>query len=311
MTLLLILSLALTVSLAVIVIAELLPARSRVVDERLADIEALGGNPNTSLQKRRRLLQGEWIMAILQELGARLRPGRDGTTSDTQMLVQAGYRRTGAVAIYWGLRLALAAAVGLSAMAMLPALGLPASLVLFIAVYFAGIGYILPYLRVRQQRRARQKEIQLALADTLDLLVVCVEAGLGLNQALVRVADEIRYISMLMSHELLYANAEIRAGTPRDAALRNLADRTGVEDLSSLVTMLIQTDRFGTSVARSLRVQSDVLRQKRRQRAEEAAAKTAIKMVFPLVFCIFPALFVVILGPGMIQIIRTLSSLSG
>lgn len=309
MTLLLILSLALTVSLAVIVIAELVPARSRVVDQRLADIEALGDS-GASLQKRRRLLQGEWIMAILQELGARLRPSRDGATTDTQMLIQAGYRRNGAAAIYWGVRLSLAAALGLGTMATLPAMGLPAAVVLFIAVYFAAIGYILPFLRVRQLRRARQKEVQLALADTLDLLVVCVEAGLGLNQALVRVADEIRHISGLMSRELLYTNAEIRAGTPRDAALRHLAERTGVDDLSSLVTMLIQTDRFGTSVARSLRVQSDVLRQKRRQRAEEAAAKTAIKMVFPLVFCIFPAMFVVILGPGMIQIVRTLSSLA-
>jgi tight adherence protein C len=104
-------------------------------------------------------------------------------------------------------------------------------------------------------------------------------------------------------------NAEIRAGVPRDVALGNLSERTGVEDIRSLVTMLVQTDRFGTSVARSLRVHSDTLRQKRRQRAEEAAAKTTIKMVFPLVFCIFPALFVVILGPGLIQIFRALTSL--
>lgn len=307
MTIILIGSLALTVGLAVFVLAELVPARSRAVDQRLADIRALGSE-HQAFEKRRRLLQGEWIMAILQELGARLRPGRSGT-SDTELLVQAGYRRSGAVAIYWGIRLALAAALGLGAMVVLPPLGMPATVVFLVALYFAGIGYVVPLLRVRQQRRARQKEIQLALPDALDLLVVCVEAGLGLNQALVRVADEIHHISPLTNRELLHTNAEIRAGTPRDEALRRLAERTGVEDLSSLVTMLIQTDRFGTSVARSLRVQSDVLRQKRRQRAEEAAAKTAIKMVFPLVFCIFPAMFVVILGPGMIQILRVLSGL--
>lgn len=308
MTILLVASLALTVSLAVIVIVDLVPARNRALDQRLADIRALGADEQ-ALQKRRRLFQGEWIMAILQELGARLRPNRKGALSDTAMLTQAGYRRSGAAPIYWGIRLTLAAGLGLAAMSLMSPMGIPAPVVLFAAVYFAAIGYILPYLRVQQQRRARQKEVQLALADTLDLLVVCVEAGLGLNQALVRVADEIRHISTLTSEELLHTNAEIRAGTPRDQALRRLADRTGVEDLNALVTMLIQTDRFGTSVARSLRVHSDVLRQKRRQRAEEAAAKTAIKMVFPLVFCIFPAMFVVILGPGMIQIIRTLSAL--
>jgi tight adherence protein C len=308
MTLLLVSSLALTAGLAVYMVADLMTARNRAVDQRLADIRALGSEAQ-ALEKRRRLLQGEWIMAILQELGARLHPGRAGATSDTDMLIQAGYRRTGAVAIYWGIRLALASALGFGSLVVLPTMGLPAAVVLFSAVYFAAIGYVVPLLRVRQQRRARQKDIQLALADTLDLLVVCVEAGLGLNQALVRVAEEIRHISLLMNHELLLTNAEIRAGTPRESAMRRLADRTGVDDLSSLVTMLIQTDRFGTSVARSLRVHSDVLRQKRRQRAEEAAAKTAIKMVFPLVFCIFPAMFVVILGPGMIQILRVLSGL--
>lgn len=309
MTILLVASLALTVSLAIIVIVDLVPASNRALDQRLADIRALGADEQ-AVEKRRRLFQGDWIMAVLQELGARLRPNRKGAPTDRAMLTQAGYRSSGAVAIYWGIRLALAAGFGLAALALMSPMGISAPIVLLAAVYFAAIGYIMPYLRVQQQRRARQKEIQLALADTLDLLVVCVEAGLGLNQAMVRVADEIRHISDLTSEELLLTNAEIRAGTPRDQSLRRLAERTGVEDLNALVTMLIQTDRFGTSVARSLRVHSDVLRQKRRQRAEEAAAKTAIKMVFPLVFCIFPAMFVVILGPGMIQIFRTLSAIT-
>jgi tight adherence protein C len=310
MSILLIASLALTVGLAVYVIAEMIPARSRAVDRRLADIRALGPDPMDGLKRRHRLLQGEWIMAILQELGARLRPGRGGGTTDAMLLIQAGYRRTGAVAIYWGTRLALAAGLFAAGMTLIPVTSVSSTVALLVAMYLGTVGYVLPMLRVRQQRRRRQKEIQHALPDALDLLVVCVEAGLGLNQALVRVSEEIRHLSTLMSLELLYTNAEIRAGTPRDEALRHLADRTGVDDIGSLVTMLIQTDRFGTSVARSLRVHSDVLRQKRRQRAEEAAAKTAIKMVFPLVFCIFPAMFVVILGPGIIDIIRTLSGLT-
>ena len=143
-------------------------------------------------------------------------------------------------------------------------------------------------------------------ADALDLLVVSVEAGLGLDQALTRVGQELAFAYPELSDELRLINLELRAGKPRPEALRNLADRTGVDDLSSLVTMLIQTDKFGTSVAQSLRVYSDTLRTKRRQRAEEAAAKIALKLLFPLIFCIFPSLLLVLLGPAFIQIYRVL-----
>jgi tight adherence protein C len=153
--------------------------------------------------------------------------------------------------------------------------------------------------------------MQKALPDALDMLVVSVEAGLGLNQALVRVSEEIYRLSPVLSEQLALVNLEIRAGTSREEALRNLAERTGLQDISSLVGMLIQTDRFGTSVAQALRVHADTMRTKRRQRAEEAAAKTTIKMVFPLVFCIFPALFVVILGPALIQIYKALAGFGG
>ena len=149
--------------------------------------------------------------------------------------------------------------------------------------------------------KRRAHRIRLSLADTLDLLVVSVEAGLGLDQAMTRVGDELAFAYPELSDELRLVNLELRAGKPRSEALRNLADRTGVDDLSSLVTMLIQTDKFGTSVAQSLRVYSETLRTKRRQRAEEAAAKTGVKMVFPLVFCIFPAIWVVTIGPAAIN----------
>jgi tight adherence protein C len=143
----------------------------------------------------------------------------------------------------------------------------------------------------------------------LDMLVVCVEAGLGLNQALVRVADEIEHVSPVMSEQLSMVNLEMRAGTPRDEALKNLAERTGLNDIRALVNMMIQTDRFGTSVADALRVHSDTMRTKRRQRAEEAAAKTTIKLVFPLVLFVFPAMFVVVIGPSALAIYRTFSKL--
>jgi tight adherence protein C len=310
MTILLLASLVLTIGLALIVAMEVMPAKERAVRHRLDDIEAIGSDSHALAEKRRRLVQGQRVLEILEVLGQKLQPGRDGAASDTDMLRQAGYRKSSAPAIYWGLRLALPLTLGLLSLSVLPLAGTTGRLVLAVTVYFAGIGYITPLLVVRSKRRRRHKDLRHALADTLDLLVVCVEAGLGLNQALVRVAEEIRHVSEAMSLELLQTNAEIRAGTPRDTALRQLADRTGVDDLSSLVTMLIQTDRFGTSIARSLRVQSDTLREKRKQRAEEAAAKTAIKMVFPLVFCIFPAMFVVILGPAAIRLIRAFSALS-
>jgi tight adherence protein C len=154
--------------------------------------------------------------------------------------------------------------------------------------------------------KRRSHRIRLSLADALDLLVVSVEAGLGLDQALTRVGHELAFAYPDLSDELKLVNLELRAGKPRPEALRNLADRTGVDDLSALVTMLIQTDKFGTSVAHSLRVYSETLRTKRRQRAEEAAAKTGVKMVFPLVFCIFPAIWVVTIGPAAIKFVTVL-----
>ena len=176
-------------------------------------------------------------------------------------------------------------------------------------MWAAAAGWIAPSFYVGNRVKSRQREVSHALPDALDMLVVCVEAGLGLNQALVRVSEEIDRVSPVLSEQLVIVNLEIRAGTARDEALRRMADRTGVPEVSSLVSMLIQTDRFGTSVAHTLRVQSNSLRTKRRQRAEEAAAKTAIKLVFPLVFFIFPALFVVILAPAVIQIFEALGGL--
>jgi tight adherence protein C len=173
----------------------------------------------------------------------------------------------------------------------------------------ATFGWLVPQYYVKRRIRKRQLELQRALPDTLDLLVVCVEAGLGLNQALVRVSSEIEHVSETMSEELMLTNLEIRAGTPRDESLRNLGERTGLGDLKSLTAMLVQTDRFGTSIATALRVHSDTMRVKRRQRAEEAAAKTTIKLVFPLVLFIFPAMFVVILGPAVLHILEQMKGL--
>ena len=170
----------------------------------------------------------------------------------------------------------------------------------------AGIGYVVPGFLLARIAKRRSHRIRLSLADALDLMVVSVEAGLGLDQALQRVGQELAFAYPDLSDELRLVNLELRAGKARSEALRNLADRSGVDDLSALVTMLIQTDKFGTSVAQSLRVYSETLRTKRRQRAEEAAAKVGVKMVFPLVFCIFPAIWVVTIGPAAIKFVNVL-----
>jgi tight adherence protein C len=216
-------------------------------------------------------------------------------------LVQAGYRRDEALTIFFGIRVVFALALfGLfsSSVLMRPNLTF--------ALGALGVGYILPGMVLARLAKRRAHRIRLSLADMLDLLVVSVEAGLGLDQALSRVGTELAFAYPELADELRLINLELRAGKARAEALRNLADRTGVDDLSSLVTMLIQTDKFGTSVAQSLRVYSETLRTKRRQRAEEAAAKTGVKMVFPLVFCIFPAIWVVTIGPAAIKFITVL-----
>src|SRR5919197_1248261 len=177
---------------------------------------------------------------------------------------------------------------------------------LVMALGACAIGYLLPPMGLKRMAARRQHRMRLSLPDALDLLVVSVEAGLGLDQAIMRVSDELAFAHPDLSSEMRLINLELRAGKARAEALRNFADRTGVDDISSLVAMLVQTDKFGTSVAQSLRVHSDVMRTKRRQRAEEAAAKTGVKMVFPLVFCIFPAIWVVTIGPAAIKIVTVL-----
>jgi tight adherence protein C len=216
-------------------------------------------------------------------------------------LVAAGYRGSEALAVFVGIRLGFALLV--FALFSTPLFVKPN---VMMALGGAALGYLMPGMMLGRLAKKRQHRIRLSLPDALDLLVVSVEAGLGLDQALLRVGEELAFAHKDLSDELRLVNLELRAGKARSEALRNLADRTGVDDLSSLVAMLIQTDKFGTSVAQSLRVHSDTLRTKRRQRAEEAAAKTGVKMVFPLVFCIFPAIWVVTIGPAAIRFVQVL-----
>jgi tight adherence protein C len=218
-----------------------------------------------------------------------------------QRLVQAGYRSHDAIIVFFGVRIGFAVLV--FAAFSTPVFMRPN---LLVALAACALGYLLPSMALARMAANRQHKLRLGLPDALDLLVVSVEAGLGLDQAIQRVAEEIAFAHRDLADELKLVNLELRAGKARTDALRALAERTGVEDLSSLVAMLVQTDRFGTSVAQSLRVHAETMRTKRRQRAEEAAAKTGVKMVFPLVFCIFPAIWVVTIGPAAIKFVQVL-----
>jgi tight adherence protein C len=224
------------------------------------------------------------------------------TPKNELLMVRAGYRTSEAMMAIRGIKIIVPLAL----------LGL----VFFTGIYtwnpmvVIGIaalaGYLLPDMWLTWRVHARQRLLRRALPDGLDLLVICVEAGLGLDQALLRVAQELNVAHPELSDELHLVNLEMRVGKTRLDAMRELARRTGLDDINALVSMLIQTERFGTSVAQSLRVHSDDLRMKRRQRAEQLAAKTSVKMVPALVFFIFPALMVVILGPAIIAIMRQL-----
>jgi tight adherence protein C len=175
-----------------------------------------------------------------------------------------------------------------------------------LAAIVGAIGFLAPEMVLKRLIAARQKVIQNGLPDVLDLLIVCIEAGSSLDQAIVKASDELEITHPALAEELRFITTEIRAGKPRLEAFKNFADRTQVDDVRSLVTMLVQTDRFGTSVAQALRVHADTSRTKRRQRAEERAGKVGVKLVFPLVLCIFPCVYVVCIGPAVIIIYRTM-----
>jgi tight adherence protein C len=215
-------------------------------------------------------------------------------------LMQAGYREARHETVYFGMRVFCALA-GLLLVVLATGFDSP-----YLLIGIPALGFLLPRFVLKRMIRERQRRIRVGLADALDLTVICVEAGLSLDQAMARVGQDLRYAHQDLSDEFYLVNLEMRAGKPRPEALRNLADRTGVDDLRALVGVLIQTDRFGTSVAQALRVHSDALRTERRQRAEEQAAKTTIKMIPALVVFVLPSMFFVTLGPAVIGLLHTL-----
>src|SRR3954471_3093136 len=223
-------------------------------------------------------------------------------TALRRRLTRAGYRGLTAAVVYGTAEVLMPFVVG----------GL--TLMLFgvsrwyFALLGAGVGFALPSVWLGRQTTLRQKEIRNGLPDALDLMIVCIEAGSGIDQALMKTSDELDITYPALAEEMRLVTTEMRAGKPRIEAFKNFASRTKVDEVRSLVSMLVQTDRFGTSVAQALRTHADVSRTKRRQAAEEKAAKIGVKLVFPLVFLLFPALYIVVLGPAIIKIMEFLAT---
>jgi tight adherence protein C len=235
---------------------------------------------------------------------------RTGNSGLARTLRHAGFRQPEAQLVFRTVQAAVAligiALGGLILMALRP----PFVTAIVLICLWGYVVVLLPVAYVRLRAAERMRAIVEGLPGALDLLVICLEAGLAMDAAIVRVATELGRGNPILGGELLLVSREVQAGLPRRDAFRNLADRTGVAELTTLTAILAQSDRLGTSVAQALRVQAESMRTRRRQRAEEQAAKAAVKIVFPLVFCIFPALFVVVLGPALLTVAAMFMSLA-
>jgi tight adherence protein C len=274
-------------------------APSSVLGSRLREIGWQRPKPQEKPAVRERFQQALDPLSHLLPVSA-------GNVSRTrEWLIQAGYREPQHASIYRGLRM-LFAGLGFGSVLLFTGMSSP-----LLLAGVTGFGYFIPRFMLKRAVKARQRRIRLGLPDALDLTVICVEAGLALDQAMLRVGEDLSYAHPELSGEFHLFNLETRAGKPRVEALRNLAARTGVDDIRSLVMTLVQTDRFGTSVAQALRVHSDSLRTERRQRAEEQAAKTTVKMIIPLVCFVMPSLIFVTVGPAVIQLMHVLLPMSG
>jgi tight adherence protein C len=272
------------------------------VATRLARLAGIAGPAKEEAKFADR--QKERVRDTLATVGKMMPTQGAKKASRTQLLMyRAGYRSSEALLAMRGVKLLFP----IAALAGMYFSGLYRLNVFFIPVATFAVGFLLPDMWLTWRVSVRQRKLRKALPDALDLLVICVEAGLGLDQALMKVSQDMRIAHPELSEELQFVNLEMRIGKTRIDALRELARRTGLDDIKSLVAMLIQTERFGTSIAQSLRVYSDDMRLKRRQRAEEMSAKTSVKMVPALVFFIFPALMVVILGPAIITLMHQLN----
>ena len=291
--------LAFGLGLSLVVLGATDPVRRRLVDGAVPKARSDG----------RLLLTIQTIMGPMSEW---VLPKSEAERSKvTKQLTYAGFRGPNVLLVFYCIK--VVALLGLPAIVLIVAQWFPElatnKLLLFVAMA-AGFGVIAPSGVLERLMENRLRRLRHGFPDALDLLVVCVESGLGLSAAIQRVADEIVVSHAELAKELSLVNAEIRAGVDRSQALRNLADRTGLDDIRGLVSLLIQTMRFGTSVADALRVYSEEFRDRRMQKAEEEAAKIGTKLIFPLVFCLFPSFFTVAIGPAVIRLIHVFGELA-
>lgn len=248
-----------------------------------------------------------FLLRMIALIGGFL-PASEGADAMRTGLIRAGYRRGDSVLVFLGSKLLLAVLLPVAGLWVGFATGRPLGNIFLLTMALAVLGFYLPTIFVAIRQAQRRDDILYTLPDSLDLMVVCVEAGLGMGAALQRVSVEMQLASPKLSEELSLVNREMQTGISRTDALRNLAQRTGVEDVYSLVAMLIQTDRLGTSIAQALRAHAESMRTRRRQRAEQLARQATIKLAFPLVLLIFPALLVILLGPAGILLMKSLSA---
>jgi tight adherence protein C len=274
---------------------------------RMGDAGGAGGVAPSALPEESQVgALAERMAAPFQKLAP---PSAAEARKLQKQLMNAGYRSESGPVIFRALQLISLASFPAFVAFGCAVLGRPlGSAIIYICVAVA-IGAYLPRFVLRRLIAGRQLRLRWGLADALDLMVVSIEAGLGLNAALVRVGEELKSVHPDISEEFELTNLEIRVGRERDEALRNLAERAGIDDLKSLVAMLVQADRFGTSISRAVRVYADSLRTKRRQRAEQAAQKAAVKLLMPLALFLFPTLFIVILGPAAINLTDSFSKM--
>ena len=250
------------------------------------------------------------LQLLLERVGQRFASTDTTQTSATQtLLTHAGYRSASAVQMYWAVRLMLPLVMIGVALLLLPMVKVSLAIGLLAVVLMAGIGWLVPALYVGKRKSARQGRLRAAFPDALDLMVVCVESGLALPTTIERVAEEMSVSQVELAEELALVNAQIRAGITSTEALKQLAVRTGLEDIQGLVSLLAQSIRFGTSVADTLRIYADEFRDRRTQAAEEMGAKIGTKLIFPLIFCLWPSFFLVAIGPAMIGVFRAFGNM--
>lgn len=281
----------------------LLVFRRDLVTDRLSHLVGMRGKPSAAIVEGllpRRQTPVERIVKPFQYI----LPRSPAEVSVLQTrLIRAGYRDRLAVNNFYAAKVLIPVSLALLATGT----GLYQMGPFFVYAVSVGLGFLLPDFWLGKRISARQRKIRIGLPEALDLMVICTEAGLGLDQTLYRVAEELKISQPEIREELLLINLEQKAGRPREAALKNFAARINIDSVRSLATTLIQADSFGTSISKTLRVYSDALRTQRRQQAEEMAAKTTVKLVFPLVLFIFPSIFVVALGPAMITMFEGFS----